>query len=182
MLAETERLILREIGLDDWESIHTYTISPEVTQYTAWGPNTEQDTTAYIEQVLQSQQEQPRSQFDLAVCLKTDGTLVGSVGIYTEGTNAEMGYVMNPQYQGRGYAAEASQALLGLGFNTLGVHRIYAKCRPNNKASERVMQKIGMKYEGMMREHWFYKGAFHDSLVYSILAREYAQLEKADIG
>ena len=85
MLAETERLILREIGLDDWESIHTYTISPEVTKYTAWGPNTEQDTTAYIEQVLQSQQEQPRFQFDLAVCLKTDGTLVGSVGIYTEG-------------------------------------------------------------------------------------------------
>ncbi|MEW4430885.1 MULTISPECIES: GNAT family N-acetyltransferase [Paenibacillus] len=182
MLAETERLILREIGLDDWESIHTYTVSPEVTKYTAWGPNTEQDTTAYIEQVLQSQQEQPRSQYDLAVCLKTDGTLVGSVGIYTEGTNAEMGYVMNPQYQGRGFAAEASHALLGLGFNTLGVHRIYAKCRPNNKASERVMQKIGMEYEGLMREHWFYKGAFHDSLLYSILAREYAQLQKADIG
>lgn len=173
MRIETKRLILREITMNDWENIHIYTTSPEVTRYTAWGPNTEQDTTAYIEQVLQTQQAYPRQQFDLAVCLKTDGTLIGGVNISIEDTNAEIGYVMNPSYQGKGYAAEASLALLDLGFNTLNIHRIYAKCRPNNKASEKVMQKIGMQYEGMMREHWFYKGEFHDSLVYSMLATEY---------
>ncbi|MDY7990927.1 GNAT family protein [Paenibacillus polymyxa] len=173
MQFETNRLIIRDIGRSDWESIHTYTSLPEVTRYTAWGPNTEEDTKAYIEQVLASQQEQPRQDYELAVCLKNNGTLIGGVGIHVKDTNAEMGYVLNPDYQGKGYAAEAARAILDFGFSTLAVHRIYATCRPENKASEKVMQQIGMQREGLMREHWYYKGGFHDSYLYSILAEEY---------
>jgi RimJ/RimL family protein N-acetyltransferase len=173
MQFETNRLIIRDIFRSDWESIHTYTSLPEVTRYTAWGPNTEEDTKAYIEQVLASQQEQPRQDYELAVCLKNNGTLIGGVGIHVKDTNAEMGYVLNPDYQGKGYAAEAARALLDFGFSTLAVHRIYATCRPENKASEKVMQQIGMQREGLMREHWYYKGEFHDSYLYSILAEEY---------
>ncbi|URJ46005.1 GNAT family protein [Paenibacillus polymyxa] len=65
------------------------------------------------------------------------------------------------------------RALLDFGFSTLAVHRIYATCRPENKASEKVMQQIGMQREGLMREHWYYKGEFHDSYLYSILDEEY---------
>lgn len=173
MQLETERLIIREILQTDWESIHSYTSMTEVTQHTAWGPNTEENTRDYVEFVLNSQQTQPREGFELAICLKKEGILIGGVGLHIEKTNAEIGYVLNPVYQGKGYAAEAARAMLGFGFNTLGVHRIYAKCRPNNKASEKVMQKIGMQREGLMREHWFYKGEYHDSCLYSILAKEY---------
>ncbi|OAX45442.1 GNAT family N-acetyltransferase [Paenibacillus sp. AD87] len=173
MQLETERLIIREILQTDWESIHSYTSMTEVTEHTAWGPNTEENTRDYVEFVLNSQQTQPREGFELAICLKKEGILIGGVGLHIEKTNAEIGYVLNPVYQGKGYAAEAARAMLGFGFNTLGVHRIYAKCRPNNKASEKVMQKIGMQREGLMREHWFYKGEYHDSCLYSILAKEY---------
>ncbi|AOK92300.1 GNAT family N-acetyltransferase [Paenibacillus polymyxa] len=172
MQFETNRLIIRDIVRSDWESIHTYTSLPEVTRYTAWGPNTEEDTKAYIEQVLASQQEQPRQDYELAVCLKNNGILIGGMGIHVKDTNAELGYVLNPDYQGKGYAAEAALALLDFGFSTLAVHRIYATCRPENKASEKVMQQIGMQREGLMREHWYYKGEFHDSYLYSILAEE----------
>lgn len=173
MQFETNRLIIRDIGRSDWESIHTYTSLPEFTRYTAWGPNTEEDTKGYIEQVLASQQEKPRQEYELVVCLKSTGTLIGGAGIHIKDTNAEVGYVLNPDYQGKGYATEATRALLGFGFSTLAVHRIYATCRPENKASEKVMQQIGMQREGLMREHWYYKGEFHDSYLYSILAEKY---------
>ncbi|WP_440115550.1 GNAT family N-acetyltransferase [Paenibacillus sp. QZ-Y1] len=183
MQLETERLIIRDILETDWESIHIYTSMTEVTQHTAWGPNTEEDTQTYVESVLNTQQIQPREGFELAICLKNEGTLIGGVGLHVmEQTNAEIGYVLHPAYQGKGYAAEAARAMLGFGFNTLGVHRIYAKCRPNNKASEKVMQKIGMQREGLLREHWYYKGKFHDSYLYSMLAKEYviANVERLD--
>ncbi|MGY5609162.1 GNAT family N-acetyltransferase [Paenibacillus sp. ALE3] len=110
--------------------MHTYTSLPQVTRHTAWGPNTEEDTKAYIEQVLVSQLEKPRQDYELAVCLKDTGILIGGVGIHVKDTNAEMGYILNPDYQGKGYATEAARALLGFGFSTLDVHRIYATCRP----------------------------------------------------
>lgn len=179
MQLETERLLIRDILVTDWESIHTYTSMTEVTQHTAWGPNTVEDTRAYVEYVLNSQQTQPREAFELAICLKNEGTLIGGVGLHImEKTNAEIGYVLHPAYQGEGYAAEAARAMLGYGFNTLGVHRIYAKCRPENRASEKVMQKIGMQREGLLREHWYYKGEFHDSYLYSMLAKEYVDCER----
>ncbi|WP_373441503.1 GNAT family N-acetyltransferase [Paenibacillus kribbensis] len=110
MQFDTKRLIIRDICRSDWESIHMYTSLPEVTRHTAWGSNTVEDTKAYIEQVLASQQEQPRQDYELAVCLKNDGTLIGGIGIHVKNTNAEMGYVLNPVYQGNGYATDWNAA------------------------------------------------------------------------
>lgn len=174
MQLQTERLIIRDLIPSDWTAIHTYTAMPEVTTYTAWGPNTEEDTQQYIQQVIDWQNEQPRQHYELGICLQSDGTLIGGVGIHIQSTNAEMGYVLHPDYQGSGYVTEAAQALLGYAFDTLSIHRVYATCRPANIASEKVMQKLGMTREGMLRQHWHYKGEFHDSYLYSILANEYA--------
>ena len=173
MQLETQRLVIRDIQFTDWKAIHSYTQLPEVTTYTAWGPNTEVDTQAYVKDVIAQQQPSSRQNYELAICLKNEGTLIGGIGIHIQQTNAEIGYVLNPNYQGKGYVTEAAQAILAYGFETLGVHRIFATCRPANIASEKVMQKIGMIREGIMREHWYYKGEFHDSYLYSILANEY---------
>ncbi|TKJ86253.1 GNAT family N-acetyltransferase [Paenibacillus sp. CFBP13512] len=173
MHLETQRLVIREIQDTDWKAIHTYTQLPEVTQHTAWGPNTEADTQAYVKEVIAQQQQSSRQDYEFAICLQHEATLIGGIGIHVHQTNAEIGYVLNPDHQGKGYVTEAAQAILTYGFETLDVHRIYATCRPANRASEKVMQKIGMTREGMMREHWYYKGEFHDSYLYSILAKEY---------
>ncbi|MDQ1232540.1 ribosomal-protein-alanine N-acetyltransferase [Paenibacillus sp. SORGH_AS306] len=179
MQLETQRLLIREIQHSDWEAIHTYTQLPEVTQYTAWGPNTEADTKAYVEEAIAQQQQSSRQDYEFAICLKDEGVLMGGIGIHVHNTNAEIGYVLNPDYQGNGYVTEAARAILAYGFETLDVHRIYATCRPANIASEKVMQKIGMTCEGIMREHWYYKGEFHDSSLYSILAKEYTARSKS---
>lgn len=174
MQLQTERLILRDLVPDDWTAIHTYTSMPEVTTYTAWGPNTEADTQAYIQQVVNWQQEQPRQHYELGIQLQGNPTLIGGIGIHLQSTNAEIGYVLHPQYQGSGYVTEAAQALLSYAFDKLNVHRIYATCRPANTASAKVMTKLGMTREGVLRQHWYYKGEFHDSYLYSILSTEYA--------
>ncbi|MFC0213753.1 GNAT family N-acetyltransferase [Paenibacillus chartarius] len=69
---------------------------------------------------------------------------------------------------GLGYASEAAYALCKFGFTDLRLHRIFATCRPENAASSRVMEKIGMTQEGMLREHLFFKGKWHSSFGYSI--------------
>lgn len=173
MHLETQRLLIREIQSTDWKAIHTYTQLPEVTKHTPWGPNTAADTHAYVKEVIAQQQQSSRQDYEFAICLQHEGTLIGGIGIHVHQTNAEIGYVLNPDHQGKGYVTEAAQAILTYGFEILDVHRIYATCRPANIASEKVMQKIGMTREGMMREHWYYKGEFHDSYLYSILAKEY---------
>ncbi|MBR2565764.1 MAG: GNAT family N-acetyltransferase [Paenibacillus sp.] len=173
MQLETERLLIRDIVERDWPYIHAYTSMPEVTVHTAWGPNTEEDTKAYVQDVMRMQLTEPREGYEFAIVLKKEDLLIGGAGLHlTEQTNAEIGYVLHPAHQGNGYVTEACRALLQFGFRELGVHRIYAKCRPENPASVRVMQRIGMQREGVLREHWFYKGRYHDSVLYSILDRE----------
>ena len=71
---------------------------------------------------------------------------------------------------GSGYATEAAAAVLRFGFDTLGLHRIWATCRPENLGSSRVLEKIGMQREGHLRDHVMVRGAWQDSLLYAAIA------------
>ncbi|GIO34681.1 MULTISPECIES: GNAT family N-acetyltransferase [Paenibacillus] len=176
MILETERLIIREYGEDDWESVHRYASDPNVTRHMLWGPNTLQETKAHIASMLAMQSRVPRTGFEFAVTLKETGELIGGVGLHLEGSNGEIGYCFHPGFWGQGYACESARAMLELGFGQLGLHRIYATCRPENGGSERVMQKLGMRKEGHLREHLLSnKGGYVDSHLYSILVQEYGE-------
>jgi len=173
MKLESPRLLIRDLQRDDWMDVHAYASNPEVTKYMLWGPNSEADTKAYMEEQLEQQQAAERSHYELGVILKDTNTFIGGCSIYPQGSNAEIGYCFNPDFHGNGYATEAAHALLRLGFETLHMHRIYATCRPANIASANVMRRIGMKQEGHLREHLWSKGMHHDSYLFSILEREY---------
>ena len=173
MKLETERLLLREIAENDWPHIHTYTSMPEVTEHTAWGPNTEEDTRAYVQDVIRMQLAKPREGYELAIVLKRKSFSSAAQGS-TLSIRPMLRSAMCFTLPIRKWICDPTcRAILHFGFKELGVHRIYAKCRPENPASERVMQRIGMQREGLMREHWFYKGAYHDSSLYSMLDREF---------
>ncbi|MDO3411295.1 GNAT family protein [Saccharibacillus sp. CPCC 101409] len=173
MRLETERLILRDAVPEDWEAIHVYASRPDVVRYSMWGPNTEQQTKEYVAQIIEMQKESPRLGFELVATLKESGTLIGGCGIHKAGYNAELGYTFNPAYWGSGYATESAFALLRFGFEELDAHRICATCRPDNAPSAGVLKRLGMKREGRLREHLFFKGGFHDSELYSILRQEF---------
>ncbi|MFL5807146.1 MAG: GNAT family N-acetyltransferase [Roseiflexaceae bacterium] len=171
----TQRLALRDFAAEDWFAVHGYAADPEVARYMDWGPNSDAETRAFIERVLVIRQAAPRRDFELAITLRADGRLIGGCGIHVSNPrNREgwIGYILRRDCWGQGYASEAARALLGFGFGALGLHRIYATCDLRNLASARVLEKIGMRHEGHMREHRWQKSAWRDSLLYAILEHE----------
>jgi len=170
---------LREFKEQDWESVHLYACDPEVVRYMPWGPNTEDDTHNFIRRAIAYQRESPRRHFELAVVLKEGKLLIGGCGIRVSNPDlgeGNMGYCLNKDFWGRGYATEAANALLSFGFETLNLHRIYATCDPENGASVRVLEKIGMTLEGRLRENIRIRGIWRDSRVYAILDHEWKKL------
>jgi RimJ/RimL family protein N-acetyltransferase len=103
------------------------------------------------------------------------GALLGAIGLHLQPRfrRAEMGYWIGAPYWNRGYATEAARAVLGFGFETVGLHRIYAAHFTRNPASGRVMEKTGMQREGVWREHLMRGERFEDAVVYGILREEW---------
>ncbi len=175
MQVETERLIIRDLQMEDWIGVHKYASNHLVTEHTIWGPNSEDETKAYIQWEITKQHAMDRRDYEFGVILKETNELIGGCGIHIKEHNAELGYCFNPEFWGYGYATEASKAMLLLGFENFKMHRVFAKCRPGNIPSANVLRRIGMKQEGHLRGHMWHKGKFHDSYLFSIMEDEYYQ-------
>jgi RimJ/RimL family protein N-acetyltransferase len=180
---ETPRLLIREFTAGDIEAVHAYSSLPEVTQFLIWGPNSLEQSKQSILAFLDDQKEKQRNNFDLAVVLKQvrkrgeKRRLAGAVGLKLvdwDNRTAEIGYVLHPDYWGTGYAAEAAHAVMAAAFHDLGLQRIVASCDQRNKASARVMEKLGMRREGAFRRSKYIQGAWRDEYLYAILAEEFA--------
>jgi [ribosomal protein S5]-alanine N-acetyltransferase len=169
---KTPRLILRDYVFSDWKAVQEYASDSKVARFMPWGPNSPAQTRIFIKTVREWIQHQPRRMFDVAVLLKSENRLIGGCGIRIknpEQREADLGYAFHRAYWGNGYATEATKALIDFGFSRLKLHRIWATCDPLNKASARVLQKAGMKREGLLRKNVFQKGAWRDSCLFAIL-------------
>jgi RimJ/RimL family protein N-acetyltransferase len=176
----TKRLMLRDFEKGDWKSVHDYASDPEVVRYVDFGPNSEEDSKFFTQKALDQQNEQCRKNFTLAIVLKAKNAFIGGCGIYVSNSdNREdyIGYVLNRNFWGQGYATETARALLEFGFNRLKLHRIFATCDAENVASAHVLEKIGMRREGHCRENGWVKGKWRDSLLYAILDHEWTKLK-----
>ncbi|AIQ70862.1 GNAT family N-acetyltransferase [Paenibacillus graminis] len=181
MQLQTARLIIREFTYEDMDAVHAYASDPLVAKYMIWGPNSKEETRSYIGLTLEWQSQIPRKDFEFAVVLKETDQLIGGCGIHiSEPGQGEIGYCFNPLFWRQGYTSEAAASLLEFGFEELNLHRIYATCRPENVGSAKVMQKLGMVYEGHLREHMWHKGRWHDSYQYSILKPEYERVKRLE--
>ncbi|WP_432407681.1 GNAT family N-acetyltransferase [Wukongibacter sp. M2B1] len=175
-IVETNRLILRELIETDIEAVHEYASDPVNSKYVPWGPNTLEETEDFVRLYIKYQNQRDRVDFELAVIEKCSGKLIGICGLHIsdkENNGGWIGYCINKPYWGKGYGTEIAENLLKLGFRKFELHRIYATCHPSNVASERILQKIGMKKEGYMRKDVRFKGGWRDSLLYAILEDEY---------
>lgn len=176
VLLRTDRLILREFEEGDWAALHAVESHPEVARYQSFAARSEDESRAYVRGALADAAEEPRRTWDLAVALAADGRVIGrcGFGLDDERAQAMLWYTLHPDAWGRGYATEAARALVGFGFRDLGLHRIWADCDPANVGSWRVLEKLGMRREGLLRENARVKGEWVDSLIYAVLAREWA--------
>jgi ribosomal-protein-alanine N-acetyltransferase len=173
---ETERLQLRRFRQADLRAIFAWASDPQVTRYAFWEHHRSlADTQWFIDFCAREYAEKGIGPW--AVCLKSSGELIGqcSFGVIDPPNfRVELAYFFSPRHWGHGFATEALSAVIGFGFGTIGLHRMEARCMTGNLASERVMQKLGMKYEGILRRHTVAKGQAHDLKVYSILKNEWA--------
>ena len=172
---ETERLILRALTPDDATAVFAYAADPEVARYMVWEAHRSmKDAEAFLELTMGRYESGDAP--DWGIVYKGDGRLVGTggfVGWEREHARAEVGYVLNRVYWGRGLAAEALRAMISFGFARMGLNRIEARCIAENAASARVMEKAGMAYEGTLRQRELLKGAYQDMKLYAILKGEH---------
>ena len=178
MQLETERLILREFIIDDWTAVLAYQSDPLYLRYYPWSDRTLGNVREFINMFLDWQRERPRTKFQLAVVPKENRQLIGNCGIRindVELREANIGYELDSQFWGKGYATEAALAILRFGFEELGMHRIVAHTLAVNKGSVRVLEKLGLRLEAKELEKEFIKGRWYDSLTYAMLDREWLE-------
>ena len=172
---QTERLILREFALEDAPDVRRLAGEPEIARTTLLIPHPYEDGMAEAWISSQRPAYEAGEHVNFAVTLRGEGTLVGSItlGLNPRDDNGELGYWIGVPYWGRGYCTEAAREVVRYGFEDLGLHRIHASHFGSNPASGRVMQKIGMSYEGTRREHYKKWGEHEDRVDYGLLASEY---------
>lgn len=176
MILETHRLLMRDFVEADWQAVFTYQSDPLYLRYSYWTHRTQKDVCEFVQIFIGQQKEQPRTKFQLAIILKAENQLIGNCGIRVndpEMREANIGYELNTQYWGQGYATEAAQAILKFGFEELRMHRIWSWCVVQNVASVRVLEKIGMRREGHLQEKELIKGRWYDNFLYAMLDHEW---------
>jgi len=166
---------LRKLKIQDAEDIYRYASDSEVARFVTWEPHesviqSKKVVYAFLE-CYRNNQPAPWGIVHVA-----ENRLIGTCGFVSykpENGRAEIGYAIAREFWGHGYTTEAVCAVVAFGFRKLQLNRIEARCFPNNEPSERVMQKAGMKYEGLLRQYMLTKGTYRDLKVYSILRSEY---------
>jgi [ribosomal protein S5]-alanine N-acetyltransferase len=176
MKLETERLILRDFVKDDWQRVLEYQSDPLYLRYYEWTERTPEAAQEFVSWFLDHQKQKPRIKFQLAVVLKSNNQLIGNCGIRMDKANAlqaDIGYELDPNHWNHGYATEAAHAIVDFGFSSFGLHRVWSWCVADNVGSAHVLEKLGMRLEGHLRENEYYRGRWWDTLMYAILVNEW---------
>jgi [ribosomal protein S5]-alanine N-acetyltransferase len=172
----TERLLLRDFRETDFDAVHAYGSDPEVIHYMPWGPNTPDDTRAFLARALASQTAAPRLDFHLAIQHGAAGTVIGSIGLHPfdeANRTREIGYCLHRAWWRQGFVHEAARALIDASVAALDLHRIVATCDVRNIGSFGVMEKLGMRREGRFRRDRQIRGEWRDTYLYAILAEDW---------
>ena len=172
---ETDRLLLRRMRVGDADDMYAYARRADVTEYLTWTPHPDRRyTTDYLQYL--ATRYRVGDFYDWGVTLRSNGRMIGTCGFTSfdfAHNSAQVGYVLNPDYWGKGIAPEALHAVMCFGFHELNLHRIEAHYIIGNDRSRRVMEKVGMSYEGTRREAMQIKGLYRDIGVCAVLRDEF---------
>ena len=175
LVRRTERLVLRPFRHGDEPAVLAYRRRAEVCRYIPADPLTEMTAAAFISDRIQALRIAADGD-RLVFAVELAGLVIGDVLVRTaqvDDGQAEIGWVFNPDFHGRGYATEAARELVRLSFDELGKHRVWAQLDPRNTASARVCERLGMRHEAHLRQDMWLKGEWTDSAIYAILEQEW---------
>lgn len=168
---ESERLLLRQITPDDVNEIFALRSNPETMKYIPRPlATTKDDAMGHIKMI--QDKIVSNEGINWAITEKGNPKMIGIIGHYRirwEHFRSEIGYMLLPEYQGKGIITEAIQLLVDYGFNEMNMHSLEAIIDPKNTASARVLEKNNFVKEAHFKENEFYEGKFLDAVVYSLL-------------
>ena len=171
MIAETNRLILRRYRESDLQDLYEYLSDPEVVAFEPYKPMTLEETKENLAWRISTEEM-------IAVEEKATGKMIGNVYLANRPFESmELGYVFARGAWGHGYAAEACRALVDRAFSR-GVHRIFAECNPVNTASRRLLERLGFRQEGLLRQNIYFsmdaagQPVWQDTCVYALLGED----------
>jgi [ribosomal protein S5]-alanine N-acetyltransferase len=176
LVIQTARLFFRGFTVDDYDAVHTYASDPEVTRYTAFGPNTPEQTRGFLQFVSGEASQEDRANYSFALIHRETNELIGSCGLMRSdqsGPQYSFGYVLRKDRWRQGLASEATAALVKFGFGELRAHRLWAHVFVGNTASEKLLQKLGFRYEGCTLQSFFVRNAWHDLQTFAMLRSEW---------
>lgn len=184
----TPRLELRPHRSADLDDLLVYHSDPEVVRYIPWPVRDRVQTAAALDSRTRQGRVTAEGQWlVLAIALgraeEQPGRVIGEVLLKLDSTTdarGELGYAMSADVTGRGYATEAARAVLRLGFEEFGLHRIVARLDARNDASARLLRRLGLRQEAHFVRDEFFKGEWTDTLVFAMLADEWEQRENPD--
>jgi len=169
-------LVIRRISPKDFDDLQEYCTDPEVSRYQLWGPYSSEEVAALIDEQLNIEPGDPGVGFILAA--ECDHKIIGHCHLNLtspEDRQADVGFTFNPRFTGRGFATSTVRAVLGFGFNQLGIHRIIGATDVRNERSWRLMERIGMRKEAHFIHDCFVKEEWRNTYLYSMLDEEWKQ-------
>jgi RimJ/RimL family protein N-acetyltransferase len=167
----TARLRLRALTLDDVAAVHAIHSREDIARWLYWPARPRDEVEAVVNAWLA---RPPATGVVLAI--ERDGELIGHASLVVgEHRQGEVGFILHPDHQGRGYATEAAEAMLELAFETYDLHRVVGRLEPRNTASASVLERLGMRKEAHLIENEWVKGEWQSEAIYAILAREWRE-------
>lgn len=171
---ETERLVLREITKADVAELFVLRSSKTVMQYIGREPaKSFEEVEAFIAVIAQAQKNNESILWGM--CLREDPSkIIGTICFWQlqpENYKAEIGYILDPEYWGRGIITETIDRVLQYGFSVLKLHKVEAHTSPENIPSCKVLEKNGFVKEGHLEDNFFFDGKFYDTIIYSRINR-----------
>ncbi len=169
------RICLRRLTAGDVDSLFSIFSDPEVMRY--WSSTPLEDTKA-AEKLLADIDDgfQKRVLFQWGIARRADDCVIGTCTLYhidTDNRRGEIGYALGSEHWGRGYMREALTLLIDFCFGRLKLHRLEADVDPKNNSSIKILERLGFRKEGFLRERWLVGGEVHDSLIYGLLASDW---------
>lgn len=170
-----DKVVLREFTPADVDDVLGIIGDDRVTQWLSFDSRSRDEATAMIKGTIERAQQEPRTEFYLAVTAHgNEDRVIGFARIGLAGVKAgKLGYATATGEWGRGYATDAARTLTTYAFQELGLHRVSAAIGPENAASIAMVERLGFVKEGVLRHHVFTNGAWRDSVLYSVLAHEW---------
>jgi RimJ/RimL family protein N-acetyltransferase len=176
----SENLLLRPFVRDDAVAMHRVYSDPEAMKYWSSPPVTELAQAEALVSADMACMAEGQGLF-WALTLADSGQVVGKCtlfGVSASNRRAEVGYILDRRFWGRGLMTEAMCAMLDFGFGQLGLHRLEADSDPDNGASLALLEKLGFRREGLFRQRWNIDGEWRDSVMLGLLGTEWATLRQ----